>query len=210
MSELLICLNVAISDVRADELSTKPRLRGFCFLGQSMARPFKLTDKQWTEIERRVLAGESMRALGSEFGVSDTAIRKRLSSHVKPIKTIANQLAEAERAMEALPIGSQVKVRRLADELKDISANLASAARDSSQTAALMANLANRTAVSINPDEVDPEQVKSVMVLTKASNDAAVIGLDLIAANKDAAEKARNADNEIKRIERVIVRAATD
>lgn len=175
-----------------------------------MARTSKLSDKQWADIERRYLDGESIRSLAGEFGLSDTAIRKRISSHTKPIQTIANQLANAEKAMEALPISSQVKVRALADELKDISANLASAARDGSHTASIMAALANQTAVGISPEEIDIEAVKNVMVLTRASNDAASIGIDLIAANKEAAEAARNQGQEIRRIERVIVRGSSN
>ncbi len=153
-----------------------------------MARPSKLTPKQWGDIEKRVLGGEPVRKLAREYGLSDTAINKRLSLQTKPVKRVANQLAAAELAMESLPVGLQVKVRNLADELKDISTHLAGAARFGAMTSHKLAIIANSEAEKV--DDSEPmktvEQLRNVGALTNLANEAAKTGLTLLAANKGA------------------------
>jgi len=45
-----------------------------------MGRKSSLTEKQWSEIGRRLVAGEKGRALAREFEVSEAIIRKRFAS----------------------------------------------------------------------------------------------------------------------------------
>jgi hypothetical protein len=47
------------------------------------------------------------RVLGREFGVSATAILKRFGSQTKTVKLVANQLFEAENALNNLPLSLQ-------------------------------------------------------------------------------------------------------
>ena len=54
-----------------------------------MGRPSKLTDKQWAEIEKRLLAGESQGKLAKEFKVARSAISDRFSDRLKSVKTVA-------------------------------------------------------------------------------------------------------------------------
>lgn len=151
-----------------------------------MARPSKLTDRQWAEIEKRHIAGEKIRPLAKEYGVSEAAIRQRVSTQAAEIKDVAKQIATAEIRLEALPVTSQVYARTLADDLKAISANLASAARYGAMTAHRMAALANQQAEFI--DDANPvsdvEVIKGVAALTKLSNDASEIPMKLIAASQ--------------------------
>ena len=173
-----------------------------------------LTPKQWEEVERRALAGESKRALGREFGVSDMAIRKHLSSHVTPIKNIASQLATVELELERLPFGSQVKVRNLADGLKKLSVNLLDGAISGSETmaiahrlsateAALIESRINMLRQCVDPDEqaelerqIGQSMAKSVQ-LTKLGNDASVAGLNLLNANRGNMPSDENDDGTI-------------
>ena len=152
-----------------------------------MARPSKLTDKQWTDIEKRVLDGESIRSLAGQYKISDMAIRKRISSHTKPIKAIANQLATAELALEKLPISSQCKVRSLADTLKGISYHLGSAAEYGAMTSHRLSMIANAQVDKI--DESDPlgniDAIKEIAVITDLSNKSASTALNLLSANKE-------------------------
>lgn len=153
-----------------------------------MARQSKLTDKQWMEIGERLLAGESGRALAKEFGLSETAIRKRLGSQCEEIKTVAHQLFEADKALKALPISSQVQARTLADDLKAISEHLASAAKYGSMTAHRLSHIAHVQTNMIDetaPLELNMPALKGVAAFTATANEAAKIGLNLLAANKE-------------------------
>ena len=156
-----------------------------------MARPSVITDKQWKDIEARVLNGESMRAIAREYNVSEGVIRKRINTQTKPVKEIANQLARAELALEALPINTQVKVRSLADELKDISHHIASAARYGAMTAHRLAGMANSQLDMI--DETDPftsvDAMKSVNALTSMANEAGKTAIQLLNTNKEQVQR---------------------
>jgi transposase-like protein len=164
-----------------------------------MARPSKLTDKQWADIEKRALDGEPVRALAREYGVTESPIRLRVKTHARPLKEIAKQLATAEMAVEALPVITQVKVRSLADELKDISHHLAGAARLGAETSHLLAGIANAHAQlidPINPFADDGEVMKNVVMTTKAANLASEIPLNLLAANKEQTKNLHDIDTE--------------
>lgn len=154
-----------------------------------MGRKSALTEKQWADIGRRLLAGEKGRALAREFEVSEAAIRKRCGAQTKQIKDVANQLVAAETAFSALPISAQISARTLADELKEISMHLAGAARYGAATSHRLAGIAHGKVAEI--DDAKPFDDKSRMALsdiaslTKMSNDAASIGMDLIRVTKD-------------------------
>lgn len=155
-----------------------------------MGRKSALTEKQWAEIERRLLKGEAARVLAREFGVSDTAIRKRYGSHQKEIKDVANQLVKAELAFSSLPLSSQISARSLADELKEISMHLAGAGKYGAATAHRLSGIAHGKVAEIDDaaplDDESRTTLTDVAVLMKMANSAAEIGLNLLKANKDA------------------------
>lgn len=152
-----------------------------------MARTSKLTDKQWTIVEKRLIDGESARALGREFGISDAAIRKRFGSQHKDIKRVANQMVEAEIAFKSLPISSQVLAKNLSDKLISISEHLAGAAEYGAMTAHRLAGIANDQVSLI--DDAEPEKsvesLKRINALTKMANESSEIGINLLRANKE-------------------------
>lgn len=152
-----------------------------------MARPPTITEKQWKDIESRVIGGDSMRAVARDYNISEGSIRKRINTHTKPVKNIANQLAKAELALEALPINTQVKVRSLADELKDISHHLASAARLGAMTAHKLATIANIQAEMIDEDNplMNEDAIKAVKVLGGMVNEHNQAAISLINSNKE-------------------------
>lgn len=158
-----------------------------------MGRPSKLNDAQWKEIHTRLLAGEKAAALGREFQVSKTAISKRFSGCTETIKVVANQLVAAEVALRKLPVTEQVAALNLADELRNISVHLAGAARYGAATAHRLAGIANGKVVEIDDakplDEESMDSLKGVAVLTEMANKAAHVGLNLLAANKEAVAK---------------------
>lgn len=152
-----------------------------------MARPSKLTEKQWAEIERRHLKGEKTSVLAKEYKVGVQTIRDRVTVKNTEIKEVADQIVKAEQRFASLPVSVQVSVRTLADELKAISSNLASAASYGAATAHKLAKVAHIQAnrmSELEDDEIQPEQLKGIAALTNLANQASNIGLGLIAATK--------------------------
>jgi hypothetical protein len=156
-----------------------------------MGRKSKLTEEQWAQIRTRLLEGESGRALAEEFGVSETAIRKKVSSQVSEIKSVANQIATAQTALSKLPISSQISAQTLAQRLMSISNHLASAADYGAATAHRLAGIAHMKASEIDDGapltEESMQTLKGVAVLSRMANEASEIGVNLLKANKEIA-----------------------
>lgn len=162
-----------------------------------MARPEALSDKNKDEVSKLLANGQSMRSIAKQFGVSEGVIRKCVNTQFNPIKEVANQIATAELAYEKFPVKTQVKIRILADDLKDISHHLASAAKFGAITSHRLLAIANSQVDKI--DEVDPllteDVMKGVAVLTKIANESSVIGINLINANKEQIKQINAVDD---------------
>lgn len=159
-----------------------------------MGRPSKLTDKQWESIGSRLLAGEKPADLAREFGVSRAVISSRFSKRNETVKTVANQILDAEAAVFSLPVSEQVSVFALANELRAISRHLAGAGKFGAATAHRLSGIAHAKVQEIDdakPLDADSlESLKGVAVLTKMANEASTIGLNLLSANRDMAKRA--------------------
>lgn len=156
-----------------------------------MGRPSKLTLEQWTEIEARMLSGESRTSLGREFGIAESSIRERFKGHTDSIKSVATKMADATLALRSLPVAAQISANGLARKLIEVSENLAMAAVHGSATAHRLNALANSEVARV--DDADPmaslDSLRNVGVLTKLANDSASIGLNLLSANKERIAK---------------------
>lgn len=176
-----------------------------------MGRKSSLNDKQWAEIEARMVKGERGRRLAEEFGISEAAIRKRFGAQCAQIKAVANQMVAAETAFSALPISAQIAARTLADELKEISMHLAGAARYGAATAHRLSGIAHSKvgeiddAAPLNDDSM--KVLKGIAALTQLANQAAEIPLNLLKANKETVDELNRGGNDkaVERIERRIV-----
>jgi len=168
-----------------------------------MGRPSKLSEAQWTEIERRLLEGESRRSLGREFGVSEGAIRQGVSARVEEIKDVAKTIVSVEERLAALPIGSQITTHSLAAKLRAISESLASAAQLGAATAHRLQALANTEVGKV--DDANPlesvEALKGVSALTRLANDSASIALNLLSANKETVKQMNDRENEEEKVQ---------
>ncbi|MDE2468062.1 MAG: hypothetical protein KGL35_04805, partial [Bradyrhizobium sp.] len=186
-------------------------------------RRSKLTLKQWAEVERRRLAGESDRALAREYKVAESTIRERFSAQHKNIKDVANQIVSTEKAFLSLPISAQISALSLADDLRAISMHLAGAAKYGAATAHRLAGIAHEAVQRIDDasplDAASMEPLKVVAGLTRLANDAASTGLNLLAANKDTLkgqqerelkEQARRPAMPIEEYERLTRRLIND
>lgn len=173
-----------------------------------MGRKSKLTDKQWSEIERRLLAGEIPAKLAEEFGIDRAAITRRFSQPLRNIKSVAKQIVETDAALKSLTVAQQVQAISLADELKAISNHLASSAKHgamaSSKLNAMMHAEVQRFQEGaeqyilsgespLNAESV--ENLKGIGALSRLANSASEIGLNLLKANKEAIDDiTKNAD----------------
>lgn len=161
-----------------------------------MGRPSKLTDKQWAEIGRRLAKGDRPTDLAREFGVSKQRISGRFSVRTETLKTVAQQVADAETAFAALPVLEQITVRSLADDLRAISGHLVTAARNGAMTSSRLSHIAH-----VQTDKLDESAgldenaavLQSVIAFTKGANLSAETGLNLLAANKDMLREGDNA-----------------
>lgn len=152
-----------------------------------MGRPSKLTEKQWAEIGKRLLAGETAGKLAKEFKVGRSTITDRFSGINGNIKDIANQIVAADAALKALPVSAQVSVITLVDELKAISSHLASAGKYGAMTAHRLSGIAHSQIDKIDDSNpMDSQEVlQGISALTKMSNEASTIGINLLNANKE-------------------------
>lgn len=158
-----------------------------------MPRPSKLTPAQWADIERRYLSGDTARALGREFGVSETAIRhkfgrtEKVAMQTLQVRKVAEKIADANFALESLQPLQRAVAIDLAEKLRNISHSVAAAAELGARTGHRLHALANSEVGKI--DDSDPlasvETLRSVGVLTKLGNDSLMPALNLLSANKD-------------------------
>lgn len=157
-----------------------------------MARPSKLTDKQWADAEQRHLKGESIRSIAKLYKVAESTIRDKVSARVSEIKAVANQIVAADAGLRALPVSAQVSAISLADELKAVSGHLLGAARFGASTAHRLAGIANSKVAEIDDaapiGEESMQALKGIAVLTRMANESSEIGINLLRANKETVD----------------------
>lgn len=153
-----------------------------------MARPSKLSPEQWSQIERRLAAGESAAALAREYAINQSQITRRVTQVSQNVRNVAKTIAHAQDELAALPVAQQYQALSLAEQLRAMSASLASAATLGAQTAHRLHALANAEVAKV--DDADPlqsmEALKGVGVLTKLANESSHLAVNLISANKGA------------------------
>ena len=158
-----------------------------------MGRRSKLNDTQIQSAIKRVLEGESMRAVARSIGMGESSFRARISAQVNGIKDAANQIVSAEQKLAALPIPAQITAHNLAAKLRAISENLGQAAYYNSLSAHRMAQMAHSETAKIDETAplADVDVLKGISALTRMSNESAELGIRLIATqakNQDIVE----------------------
>lgn len=164
-----------------------------------MARPSKLSEKEWNSVQKAHIDGESIRSLSRKYKVAESAIRARISAQSKTIKKLANQIVETEREFQDLPVNAQCAVISLADELKAISTHLASSAKHGSMASSKLNAMMHAEVQRFQDgaqesilNGVSPlttesiENLKGIGALSRLANSASEIGLNLLKANKEA------------------------
>lgn len=145
----------------------------------------RLTPQEWVDLERASLGGESNVDLAAKYGISESAIRKRLgSSKDMKVEKAAQKIVEMRQELELLPPALQIRAYSIADALVQISRNLTLSAELGAKTAHRLSSIANTQAASIDDDAPDPDKLKMIHGLTETANKAAFQPLELIKAAK--------------------------
>lgn len=154
-------------------------------------RPSKLSDEKWAEVIRLHAGGESAAELSRRYKVHPSQITRRVSQPAKSVKAVAVLVAEAELAMDSLPISHQGIARNLADQLKGIGSDMLETSGIHAKNARKLAQLAQVTLDQVDDEAVAlgmesaEEGIKRVMRLTTVSNEAGRMPMGLLTAGKN-------------------------
>jgi len=156
-----------------------------------MPRKSPLPEATWEIIGCRYLAGDSARALGREYGITEGAVRNRFSVRNTQIKAVANQLVTAENALRALPYSTQLTALDYANSLRTLQNNMLAGASHSSVTFVRLSSLASAMTEKVDHSKSfaeNYEEYKAIAAVQRTANDAATVPTALLNANKDAAK----------------------
>lgn len=170
-----------------------------------MARKSSTSPETWLEIKRRIIRGEKVRALGKEYGIDESTIRRKCKDGhkgaatpegvpVEKIKELAHKSIEieAEEAkfksmMESITTGDRNLVYSYKADLMEVSQQLTLAARTSAQNANLLSRLAQKQFGKIDEEaangtkeaEANGEFIRMGIGYQASANDASKIPLKL-------------------------------
>lgn len=151
-----------------------------------MARKSHLTDDQKQEILKRSLQGETPYAIGKAMKLPETTVRRHTGAS-STIKDATNQILAAERKISSLSIPAQVVAYDVLAGLRAISGNVIQAAVIGSGNAVRLHSMAAvqlDKSTRADPDNPDIESIKVAAGMTKAANEAAQAGMQLLQVNK--------------------------
>lgn len=161
-----------------------------------MARPSKLTEKQWAEIGRRLAKGEKVRNLAKEFGVGPATVSERFSERLETIKTLAKKVVrtqqemdETEAAIKRLPISEQCSVMSLADDMKAIAYNMTAGSKIAAENYQIL-QARQRKALNDLSDDPTQEELRVVKDLSEICNLTAKVPVALMTTKQQAQAQA--------------------
>lgn len=149
-----------------------------------MARPGKLTDSQWTELERRRLKGEKITDLAKAFGVSKSTVSERVSKHSPKIETLADSMFEDELQFRAMSVSEQrlvsvrIEDKRAMHEVKSDTALLSARGENK------LHRMVQKQLDIMDEDNPNLENLTKVAALTKTANDLGTASDRHLAQNK--------------------------
>jgi transposase-like protein len=151
-----------------------------------MGRKSKLTEDQKADIQARLAAGESCRAVARDIGVNEATLRRNFSTQTKQIQTVAKKLACVEAEVEVLPISTQLTIRSLAANMRTTAANLAAITALNTRTAHRLAKLADKSMNRLEDPEADPDgkaaEILNLATYGSLSHNLSRVGVSLVTA----------------------------
>jgi transposase-like protein len=153
-----------------------------------MAAKKKLSEDDWARMIERVIAGDAVRAVARDFGVSDTAIRKRVGLQSNLIKDVAKQIVDTKAALEGLQPSLQLVALSFADKMISIQNDLSDVAVAGARSAKILTEAAHNNLIMAK--DIGEGEVKAVMIAANIANAAGKMGMDLMTlATKPGAMK---------------------
>ena len=155
-----------------------------------MGRKSKTTPEQDQRLIERHLAGESIRSLAKEVGISEASLRAKISAQSSQIKTAAQHIVAAERSLTKMTISAQITARTIASKMLRTMDLVATGNELMGGSYMKLAMAHNAQAAKV--DENDPmtakgsaEALVAMSALGKLANQAAEIPMRMLMAMKD-------------------------
>lgn len=155
-----------------------------------MGRKSKTTPEQDQRLIERHLAGESIRSLAKEVGISEASLRAKISAQSSQIKTAAKHIVAAEQSLTKMTISAQITARTIASKMLRSLDMVATGNELMGGSYMRLAMAHNAQAQKI--DEVNPmtgkgsaEALVAMSALGKLANQAAEIPMRMLVAMKD-------------------------
>lgn len=162
-----------------------------------------MTPEQWLEVEHRhVVDGVAVLTLAKEYGVNESAIRRKIRPNmadrargVTTLRALAgeklvalNAVSVVDSKIAELPETRQVVVNDLVERMKSVAVHLTCAAEVSAETSHKLTLLARAQAGRIDIDKPMNDKtrdlVSGISAITRTANEAGAIGMGLIAAHR--------------------------
>jgi len=126
--------------------------------------------------------------LGREFGVSESAIRKKFGSNQTvgaksaKVREVAQMLADAQTELAKLPVQQRPTAISLADQLRKVAQNFSAMAVNCSETASIVSAGALTVARKVNMEDpmTSQEDLQNVAALSRVATEAAGPGLQFL------------------------------
>lgn len=145
----------------------------------------EFTPEEQASVHQWMRDGTSKREIARRLGVPESTLRENFSAQSAQVKTVANQIVEAERGLAALPYVAQRAALDLAAQMQAATEHLMAAAVSSAFTASRLTRIAAQQAEELQDGEMpDETKMRALHALSMTSTEAAKIPMQLIAANK--------------------------
>jgi len=154
-----------------------------------MGRKSKTTPQQDQKLIERHLAGESIRSLAKEVGISEASLRAKISAQATEIKDVANQLVATEKSLKALPWHSQNLARSRAALMAAIEDNVFAGIVNGSASFVKLTSMANTELLKVDESDLlsDDSKARLSMVagLNKMANETVAPAMSIVNGNKE-------------------------
>lgn len=139
-----------------------------------MGRKSSLTQEQWEELIRRhLINGDSIRSLAREYGIAESSIREHIRASKEKIESVSKQIVDTTRAINTLPISSQITAHSLAQKTLLLAEGVADVALDMHAVAKRVSRAVRIRADARTDEELMSEQdMRSIMAATMVVNHA--------------------------------------
>lgn len=148
---------------------------------EKTGRKSKLTDAKWLEVARRRLSGETTRDLAEEYGVSASQVSAQTKIRAETIKTLSNQIFEAQIALKKLPVAAQKEVNQHVANLLVMANELGAAGLAGAKTSRRIHEAVHKRVSMLDDGQLlSEDELKTVAQASTASNLSGKLAADML------------------------------